>query len=326
MDFLSKLVDPDEVGHLISELFTFTFFTGRVKFKKSLINMKFGHFTPEALQAFAEMKGLDTGNQDFSEGVFDFKICERPSDGKFYGISDKKNCAPGHIEMQKSELKGVSNNPNISADIKKSFVDAQKDENQSQKEPPQYTNREKVANRVKNILEKAPSGAPKSVSAANVEYMTQSLRDEMEGEITGKMGNGVKMDPDSLNMTINGVTDLAAAIGAFRKAHPEIADPVIRRNLPDVAKALFQPKPMQAAPTKENVPDWVKQLTPEQKADIERGAKFAKEQLPVIEKQRGVDEAAYQKAKAEGAKREAALKETIQKAHQDYLKMLKQGS
>jgi len=53
--------------------------------------MKFGHFTAEALQQFAEAKGLDTKNQDFSEGVFDFKICEKP-DGKFYGIPNQAKC------------------------------------------------------------------------------------------------------------------------------------------------------------------------------------------------------------------------------------------
>ena len=53
--------------------------------------MRFGHFTAEALQAFAEAKGLDTKNQDFSEGVFDFKICEKP-DGKFYGIPNQAKC------------------------------------------------------------------------------------------------------------------------------------------------------------------------------------------------------------------------------------------
>jgi hypothetical protein len=53
--------------------------------------MKLGHFTAEALKAFAEAKGLYTKNQDFSEGVFDFKICEKP-DGKFYGIPDEAKC------------------------------------------------------------------------------------------------------------------------------------------------------------------------------------------------------------------------------------------
>lgn len=65
--------------------------------------MKLGHFTAEALQEFAEMKGLDTGNQDFSEGVFDFKVCERPN-GKRYGIPDQDECRPPNREAKGAPL------------------------------------------------------------------------------------------------------------------------------------------------------------------------------------------------------------------------------
>jgi len=65
--------------------------------------MKLGHFTAEALQEFAEMKGLDTGNQDFSEGVFDFKVCERPN-GKRYGIPDQDECKPPNREAKGAPL------------------------------------------------------------------------------------------------------------------------------------------------------------------------------------------------------------------------------
>jgi len=52
-----------------------------------------GHFTPAALHAFAEAHNLDVGNQDFSEGVFDFKMCQSPS-GKRYGVSEDEQCKP----------------------------------------------------------------------------------------------------------------------------------------------------------------------------------------------------------------------------------------
>lgn len=65
--------------------------------------MKLGHFTAEALQEFAEMKGLDTGNQDFSEGVFDFKVCEKPN-GKRYGIPDQDKCRAPNREAKGAPL------------------------------------------------------------------------------------------------------------------------------------------------------------------------------------------------------------------------------
>ena len=58
----------------------------------------FGHFSPEALKAFAEAHNLDTGNQDFSEGLFDFKVCKKPS-GERFGISDDEKCAPPNKEV-----------------------------------------------------------------------------------------------------------------------------------------------------------------------------------------------------------------------------------
>jgi len=65
--------------------------------------MKLGHFTAEALQEFAETKGLDTKNQDFSEGVFDFKVCERPN-GKRYGIPDQDECKAPNREAKEAPL------------------------------------------------------------------------------------------------------------------------------------------------------------------------------------------------------------------------------
>ena len=53
----------------------------------------FGHFTPASLQAFAQAHNLDTGNQNFSEGVFDFKMCQTPN-GKRYGVSEDEQCKP----------------------------------------------------------------------------------------------------------------------------------------------------------------------------------------------------------------------------------------
>ena len=53
----------------------------------------FGHFTSEALHSFAKAHNLDTSNQNFSEGVFDFKMCQDPK-GKRYGVSENEQCKP----------------------------------------------------------------------------------------------------------------------------------------------------------------------------------------------------------------------------------------
>jgi hypothetical protein len=50
----------------------------------------FGSFSKESLEKFQEMQGL-TSNQDFSEGLFDFKVCQKP-DGKHYGIPESAKC------------------------------------------------------------------------------------------------------------------------------------------------------------------------------------------------------------------------------------------
>lgn len=65
----------------------------------------FGHFSPESLLQFAEAYGLDPGMQDFSEGVFDFKVCQK-ADGKHYGISDNEKCGKGAREVTKAPSKG----------------------------------------------------------------------------------------------------------------------------------------------------------------------------------------------------------------------------
>jgi hypothetical protein len=64
----------------------------------------FGHFSPEALQKFQEMQGL-TSNQDFSEGVFDFKVCQKP-DGKYYGIANDSKCEAPAKEVKKAPDRG----------------------------------------------------------------------------------------------------------------------------------------------------------------------------------------------------------------------------
>ena len=53
----------------------------------------FGHFTPAALHAFAKAHNLEVGNQNFAEGVFDFKMCQSPN-GKRYGVSENEQCKP----------------------------------------------------------------------------------------------------------------------------------------------------------------------------------------------------------------------------------------
>lgn len=64
----------------------------------------FGHFTPAALHAFAQAHNLDTGNQDFSEGVFDFKMCQKPS-GEKYGVSTNEKCKPPSKEVKAASEK-----------------------------------------------------------------------------------------------------------------------------------------------------------------------------------------------------------------------------
>jgi len=68
-----------------------------------------GTFTPESLKKFAEANGFDTENADFSEGVFDFKICEKPNKER-YGIPNSDKC--------KSPNKEVKNSPNPLGEIK----------------------------------------------------------------------------------------------------------------------------------------------------------------------------------------------------------------
>lgn len=65
-----------------------------------------GRFSPEALRAFAEAHNLDTGNQDFSEGVFDFKVCQKPN-GDTYGIPDDVKCGPPSKEVKQSQRTDV---------------------------------------------------------------------------------------------------------------------------------------------------------------------------------------------------------------------------
>jgi hypothetical protein len=64
-----------------------------------------GTFTPESLKKFAEANGFDTGNADFSEGVFDFKVCSTPK-GETYGIPDSSKCAAPNREISSKDKKG----------------------------------------------------------------------------------------------------------------------------------------------------------------------------------------------------------------------------
>jgi hypothetical protein len=65
-----------------------------------------GHFSKEALNAFASAHNLDAGNQDFSEGVFDFKVCQKP-DGRHYGIPDQDQCQKPNKEVKSAPDKGI---------------------------------------------------------------------------------------------------------------------------------------------------------------------------------------------------------------------------
>jgi len=64
-----------------------------------------GTFTPESLKKFAEANGFDTENADFSEGVFDFKVCSTPK-GETYGIPDSSKCASPNREISSKDKKG----------------------------------------------------------------------------------------------------------------------------------------------------------------------------------------------------------------------------
>jgi hypothetical protein len=64
-----------------------------------------GTFTPESLKNFAEANGFDTENADFSEGVFDFKVCSTPK-GETYGIPDSSKCASPNREISSKDKKG----------------------------------------------------------------------------------------------------------------------------------------------------------------------------------------------------------------------------
>jgi hypothetical protein len=65
----------------------------------------FGSFSKEALETFQAMQGL-ASDHDFSEGVFDFKICEKPN-GQTYGVGDRENCAKPNKEVSVNQDPGV---------------------------------------------------------------------------------------------------------------------------------------------------------------------------------------------------------------------------
>ena len=135
--------------------------------------MRFGHFTAEALQAFAEAKGLDTKNQDFSEGVFDFKICEKP-DGKFYGIPDQAKCKAPNKEAAARPDTGFLNSQQgraINYDTAKSQGDA-KTQQRTEKEEFERLERARKANEEKSQAEaavKVKAEAAAKVKAAAAE-------------------------------------------------------------------------------------------------------------------------------------------------------------
>jgi hypothetical protein len=64
----------------------------------------FGHFSPEVLHAFADAHNLSTENQDFSEGVFNFKMCQKPN-GQRYGVSANEKCKPPSKEVKAAAAK-----------------------------------------------------------------------------------------------------------------------------------------------------------------------------------------------------------------------------
>ena len=59
----------------------------------------FGTFTPESLKKFAEANGFNTKNVDFSEGIFDYKVCEKPNKER-YGVPDRDKCKAPNREVK----------------------------------------------------------------------------------------------------------------------------------------------------------------------------------------------------------------------------------
>ena len=59
----------------------------------------FGTFTPESLKKFAEANGFNTKNVDFSEGIFDFKVCEKPNYER-YGVPNTSKCNAPNKEVK----------------------------------------------------------------------------------------------------------------------------------------------------------------------------------------------------------------------------------
>jgi len=66
-----------------------------------------GSFSKEALEKFQEMQGLES-DQDFSEGVFDFKVCQKPN-GKHYGIPNDSKCVAPAKEVKERPNTGFFN-------------------------------------------------------------------------------------------------------------------------------------------------------------------------------------------------------------------------
>lgn len=79
-----------------------------------------GSFSPASLSKFQELVGLES-NQDFSEGVFDFKICERPN-GSRYGTSGK--CRQG----AEVSAKDIEREEKKLADLKTKLASAEEKE------------------------------------------------------------------------------------------------------------------------------------------------------------------------------------------------------
>lgn len=134
--------------------------------------MRFGHFTAEALQEFAEAKGLDTKNQDFSEGVFDFKICEKP-DGKFYGIPNQGKCKAPNREAAARPDTGFLNSQQgkaINYDTAKSQGDVKTQ---------QQTAADKAADKAKADVAKTKAAAAAHVKAV-AEAKAQEEADKKE--------------------------------------------------------------------------------------------------------------------------------------------------
>ena len=152
-----------------------------------MVNHMLGRFSPQALRAFAEAHNLDTGNQDFSEGVFDFKVCQKP-DGKHYGIPDDSKCVAPAKEVKSRPDTGFLNTQ-AGKGINYDTAKAQGDAKTKQKREAQQTakmKKEREAQVVKIKKEKEARVAKMKKYSSDVEARAKKYLSS--GELSSELG------------------------------------------------------------------------------------------------------------------------------------------